>query len=177
MKKGETCECARRFASAEDFGPLEDILEQHKGRKEALISIFHEIQQAYGYLDEKIMRVLAKRFRYQMSEVYGVATFYAQFRLEPIGEHLVRICHGTACHVRNAMGVLDEARRYLGIEPGESTKDMLFTLETVNCVGACALAPVVIIDGKYYGHMTPNKMNKVLKKVTGEGGAETDAQD
>jgi len=100
-----------------------------------------------------------------LAQVYSVATFYKAFSLEPRGKHIVSVCLGTACHVRGAPAVLDEAERQLGIKQGETTDDLAFSLERVNCVGACALAPVVVIDGKYYEHMTPRKMRTVLKRV------------
>lgn len=166
-----TCCSDSRYHPVEDLGPLNEIVDKYRGEKSALISIFHEIHEAYGYLDERIMRELARLAGYQLSQLYGLATFYTQFRLKPVGKHLIRICHGTACHVRNAQGIIDETKRILGIDPGETTQDMRFTMETVNCVGTCALAPVVVLDGKYHGHMTPSKMQKLLKQYGEEGGS------
>jgi NADH-quinone oxidoreductase subunit E len=161
----------------DDLEPLREIVEKYRGDKSALISIFHEIHEIYGYLDEKIMRELAKQAGYMLSQLYGLATFYTQFRLEPVGEHQIKICHGTACHVRYAQGLIDESERMLGIGPGGTTEDRLFTMETVNCVGTCALAPVVVLDGKYHGHMTPSKMRKLLKQYMKEGGPEEEDED
>ncbi len=172
--EGNNRECCSRFTSVDDLEPLEEIVERYKGDKSALISIFHELHETYGYLDEGIMRELAKKAGYQLSQVYGLATFFAQFRLEPVGEHLVRICHGTACHVRNAQGLIDETKRLLGIDSGGTTEDMRFTMETVNCVGTCALAPVVVVDGKYHGRMTPSKMKQILEEHEEKGGREGD---
>ncbi|MHB8780170.1 MAG: NADH-quinone oxidoreductase subunit NuoE family protein [Candidatus Geothermincolia bacterium] len=163
MKEG--CECGNKFADIDDPEPLNDILERYGKEKGSLIRLLQETQEAYGYLDQKLMRGIAKGAGYQLSQVYGMATFYAQFRLEPIGKNLIRICLGTACHVRNANGLVEEATRLLGIEPGETTEDMMFTLETVNCLGACALAPLAIIDDKYYGQMNPRKMEKTLRNI------------
>ncbi len=173
----EGCSCNRSFVPPEDLSPLEDIVERYRGERGALISVFHEIQQTYGYLDEGIMGELAKKLGYQLSHLYGLATFYTQFRLKPIGKHLIRICHGTACHVRNVREVTEEAKRFLNIVPGETTEDMYFTLETVNCLGTCAIAPVLVVDGVYHGHMTPSKMKKLLEKMVKEGGREASGQD
>ena len=97
-------------------------------------------------------------------QVYGVATFFKAFSLKPRGKHTVSVCLGTACHVRGAPAVLDEVKRRLGTEPGETTEDMQFTLETVNCLGACALGPIVVVDGEYHGQMVPGKVKKVIKR-------------
>ena len=99
-----------------------------------------------------------------MIQVIGVATFFTAFSLEPRGEHLVNICMGTACHVRGAVRVLEEVQRILGVDDGETTEDLKFTLQTVNCLGACALGPIIVIDGEYYGEMTPAKVSSTLKK-------------
>ncbi len=172
--EAENCHCMQRFVPVDDLRPLEEIVNKYRGDKSAVISIFHELHETYGYLDEKIMEELARRAGYQLSQLYGLATFYTQFRLEPVGEHIIKICHGTACHVRNAQGLIDEAERTLGIRPGQTSPDRKFTLETVNCVGTCALAPVVVVDGKYHGRMTPSKMQKLLKQYTEKGGTGED---
>jgi NADH-quinone oxidoreductase subunit E len=153
-----------------ELSPEVIAVEKHGAERSHLIRILHEVQREYNYLPEKALRNIAAMMDISLVDVYGVATFFRSFSLEPKGKHMVTCCMGTACHVRNSGGVLDEAKRYLGIEPGETTEDMLFSLETVNCLGACALGPVVVVDGKYYGEMTPAKVKKVLKKVADEEG-------
>jgi len=150
---------------------VEAIIYKFSGSRDSLVSILQDIQDEYHYLPEDALRVVARQLDLQLIQVYGVATFFKAFSLEPRGEHIVSVCTGTACHVRGAPAVLDEVRRRLGIEPGETTEDMRFTLETVNCLGACALGPIMVVDGEYQGQMRPGKVKKVLKqqKRTPEG--------
>ena len=164
-----SCECKKRFAEPDDLAPLEAILERYGEEKGALIPLLQDAQEAYGYLDEKIVRALAKGAGYQLSQVYGVATFYAQFRLEPIGEHLIRVCHGTACHVAGAELISEEISNLLGVKDG-TTPDMKFTVESVMCVGACSLSPIMIVDEDTHGKLKPANIRKVLKKYRGDGG-------
>ena len=140
------------------------IVSRYGGNRDSLISILQDIQSEYHYLPEDGLRAIASQLDLPLIQVYGVATFFKAFSLKPRGEHIVSVCLGTACHVRRAPAVLDEIKRQLGMEPGETTKDMRFTLETVNCLGACALGPIVVVDGKYDGQMTPGKVKKVLRK-------------
>ena len=153
------------------------VVEKYSREKNHLIQVLHEVQREYNYLPERALRNIASLMEISLVDVYGVATFFRSFSLEPKGKHLVTCCMGTACHVRNSTGVLDEAKRFLGIYPGETTEDMLFSLETVNCLGACALGPVVVIDDDYHGEMTPSKVKKVLKKVLKEEGIDNYDQD
>ena len=162
------CQCKQRFADVNDLGPLEEILERYRDEKGALIPLLQEAQEAYGYLDERIMRALARGAGYQLSQVYGVATFYTQFRLEPIGEHLIRVCHGTACHVAGAELITEEVSNILGIKDGQTTGDMKFTLESVMCVGACSLSPIMIVDEDTHGKLKPANVRKILKRYMGE---------
>lgn len=170
--KDDACRCDQRFADVDDLEPLRGILERYAEEKGALIPLLQEAQEAYGYLDEKIMRELARGAGYQLSQVYGVATFYTQFRLEPIGEHLIRVCHGTACHVAGAELISEEISNYLGIKDGQTTPDMKFTLESVMCVGACSLSPIMIIDEDTHGKLRPANVRKVLKRYQGKGEGE-----
>ena len=132
---------------------------------DSLISILQDIQSEYHYLPEDALKVVARQLDLSLIQVYSVATFFKAFSLEPRGEHLVSVCLGTACHVRGAPAVLDEVNRQLGIEPGETTGNMEFSLETVNCLGACALGPIVVVDDEYHGQMSPGKVKKVLKET------------
>ncbi|MHC4156120.1 MAG: NADH-quinone oxidoreductase subunit NuoE family protein [Planctomycetota bacterium] len=137
-----------------------------------LIPILQKIQTAYGYLPPDVLMAVSERTGIAASRIYGVATFYEQFHLEPHGRHTVRCCRGTACHVKGGRDMIRAIRRILGVEEGETTEDMEFTFETVACLGACALAPVMLVDGVYYGKMTSRKVNFVLDGV-GTGGKET----
>ncbi len=145
------------------------IVKKHGGDKSALIAVLQDIQEAFNYLPKEALKVAAKSLGVSYSRVYEVATFYTAFSLKPRGEHIVKICMGTACHVRGAASIQDKMERTLCIKPGETTPDNKFSLETVNCVGACALGPVVVIDTKYHGQMTMNKVDKVIGKFKGEG--------
>ena len=139
-----------------------DILASHKGEKGDLIPILQEVQQNFGYLPEQAMKHIAKFVGLPESTVFGVATFYAQFKLVPTGRNIVRVCRGTACHVRGGARILREVERQLGIKPGESTRDLEYALETVACFGCCALSPVIVVDKTVYSKMTPPRIKQVL---------------
>jgi NADH-quinone oxidoreductase subunit E len=141
------------------------IVSKHGGNRDSLVSILQDVQSEYHYLPEESLRTVASQLSLPLVQVYGVATFFKAFRLKPSGEHLVTVCLGTACHVRGAATMLDEVKRQLGIEPGETSEDMRFTLETVNCLGACALGPILVLDGKYQGQVSPAKVKKIIKKL------------
>jgi len=141
---------------------LDDILSQHSGESGDLIPILQEAQGKFGYLPEGVMAGIAKFLRLPASDVYGVATFYAQFKFTPIGKRIVKVCRGTACHVRGGARILREVEKQLGIKPGETTDDLEYSLETIACFGSCALAPVVVIDKTVYGRMTTKKVAEVL---------------
>jgi NADH:ubiquinone oxidoreductase subunit E len=166
----EARQSEQRFTDPDDLGPLEKILDRYREEKGALIPLLQDTQEAYGYLDEKVMRALARGAGYQLSQVYGVATFYTQFRLEPIGEHLIRVCHGTACHVAGAELISEEISNLLGIKDGQTTPDMKFTVESVMCVGACSLSPIMIVDSDTHGKLKPANVRRVLKKYRGKSG-------
>ena len=130
-----------------------------------IMEVLQDIQAAYQYLPEEALCRVSETMGVPLIEVFRLANFYKAFSLKPRGRHLITVCMGTACHVRNSPRFLDEVRRRLSVEPGGTTQDGEFTLETVNCLGACALAPVVIMDGKYYEHMTPAKLGSLLGAV------------
>jgi len=146
---------------------MENLSEFEANQKD-LIHILHKIQAEYGYIPSQALSSISKHLKISESEIFGVLTFYKAFSLKPRGKHLGTICMGTACHVRGAPMILDELKRQLSIEPGETTEDDLFTLETVNCVGACALGPIVISDGDYHGQMKTREVNKLIKKIKKE---------
>jgi len=141
---------------------LDDILSHYTGERSELILILQEAQEKFGYLPEGVMTGVAKFLRLPESAVYGVATFYAQFKFTPIGKRIVKVCRGTACHVRGGVSILSEVERQLGIKPGETTDDLEYSLETIACFGSCALAPIVVIDKTVYGRMTTKKVVEIL---------------
>ena len=141
---------------------LDDVLSQYKGEKSELIPILQEAQEKFRYLPAEAMQTIARFLRIPESVVFGVSTFYSQFKLVPSGRNIVRVCRGTACHVRGGARILSEAERQLHIRPGETTEDMEYTLETVACIGACALAPTMTIEKETYGQMTTKKVAEVL---------------
>lgn len=144
---------------------MKEILIEFSPDQRNLIHLLHRIQNKYGYIPPQTISELSRYLKISESEIYGVLTFYKAFSLEPRGKHLVTVCLGTACHVRGASSILDELRRRLRIEPGETSEDNMYTLETVNCVGACALGPIIIIDGEYHGQMKTQKVEKLLKNI------------
>ena len=143
---------------------VENILNKYNCEKSSLISILLDVQAEYNYLPKDAIIMVANRLNIRLIEVYSVATFYKVFSLKPRGKHVISVCSGTACHVRGGNKIVDEIQRKLDIKVGETTEDMLFTLETVRCLGACALGPVVVIDGEYNGQMTTKKVDVLLQK-------------
>jgi len=141
------------------------ILDAHKGGRGGLIAILEAIQAEYGYLPQAALRAVADAAGRSLVDVYGVATFYRSFRLYPRGKHLISVCLGTACHVRGAPMVAEEFERRLGIQAGGTTKDGEFTLETVNCLGACALGPIVVADGRYFPNVRVGDAVRILAQV------------
>jgi NADH-quinone oxidoreductase subunit E len=147
---------------------MEKILSEFEKNQKELIHILHDVQKKYGYIPSRAVSEISRHIKISESEIYGVLSFYKAFTLKPRGKHLITICLGTACHVRGAPMILDEFKRKLGIEPGETTDDNLFTLETVNCVGACALGPIAISDGDYHGQMKTGEVDKLVEKLKNE---------
>ena len=141
---------------------LSEILSHYRGQREELIPILQEAQEQFRYLPSEVMREIAKFLRMPESSIFGVSTFYAQFKFVPVGKHMVKVCRGTACHVRGAPRILDEVEKQLGIKPGETTDDLEHSLETIACFGSCALAPVMVVDDEVYGRMTPTKVRQIL---------------
>ena len=131
-----------------------------------LVPLLQKIQGAYGYLPQEILMALSKRTGIAASRIYGVATFYEQFYLEPHGRHTIRCCRGTACHVKGGPQIAKALRQHLGVEPGQTTDDMRFTFETVACLGTCFLGPVMMVNNDYYGHLTANKVKNILERYS-----------
>lgn len=141
---------------------LAEILNPYRGERGTLIPVLQKVQESFGYLSQEIVSQIAKFLKVSESEIFGVASFYAQFRFTRPGEHSVKVCLGTACHVRGGVRILDTLQRELGIEPGGTTEDYKFNLERVACFGSCALAPVAVIDDKVYGRLTTTKAKEIL---------------
>ena len=148
-----------------DLNLLEPILAEYSAVKGSLITILQKTQEVYGYLPKDAIRRISERTGVPESEIMGVATFYTQFRLTPLGRHVILLCQGTACHVNSSERILETVRETLGIDDGETTADGLFTLECVACLGCCSLSPVMMIDGTAYGSLTPEKTKQILKEI------------
>ena len=144
---------------------LNKILSSYEGREAELIPILQKVQQEFGYLPEIAIKKIAKFLHLPEVIIFGVATFYAQFKLVPTGRNIVKVCRGTACHVRGGARILKEVQKQLGIKPGESTPDLEYSLETVACFGACALSPVMVVNNKVRGKMTPQKVRGILNTI------------
>jgi NADH-quinone oxidoreductase subunit E len=138
------------------------IVAPWKGRKGGTIPVLQEVQKEFGYLPEEALIVVSREMKIQPSELYGVATFYAQFHLNPRGRHIIRVCRGTACHVRGSLTILDKVKKVLQVEENGTTEDLRFTLEPVACIGACGLAPVMMVDEDTHGRLTPDKVMQVI---------------
>jgi NADH:ubiquinone oxidoreductase subunit E len=142
---------------------VERIINEHGRRREGLIAILQDIQDRYHWISDDHLRQVAAELKLPLVEVYGVASFYRALSLKPRGRHIIRVCKGTACHVRGAQLVQEELERSLGIKAGETTPDMNYTLEVVNCVGVCGSAPVVVVDDKYHAAVKPHLARNLLK--------------
>lgn len=153
--------------------PLESILEGRRSQPQQLIEVLQDVQENYGYISEEVMRSVSKHLGVPLMEVYRVANFYKAFSLKPRGKNLITICMGTACHVRGAHLLLDQVLGQLGLVPGDTTEDGEFTIERVNCLGACALGPVVVHNGNYHHHFTPNKLRKLITSLRSASREET----
>jgi NADH:ubiquinone oxidoreductase subunit E len=143
---------------------VDAIIDSYGGGREWLIMVLQDAQKEFNWLPEPVLHRIATRLGVPWAEVYGAASFYKAFSLEPRGRHIVQVCMGTACHVRGAQRILDELERRLGTPAGSTTKDGLFTIETVNCLGACALGPIVAVDGEFHGSMTAARLPRLLEK-------------
>ena len=142
----------------------EELIDSYIDRKEQLISLLQDIQAEYNYLPRDVLTRVSEKLELPLSQVFGVATFFQAFSLKPRGRHTVMVCMGTACHVKGGQRLVDKMARDYGMKPGETTQDERYTLETVNCLGACALGPVVVVDGKYESQVNPDKLDKILAR-------------
>jgi NADH:ubiquinone oxidoreductase subunit E len=147
---------------AVDLSPMPGILARYPREEPSLIQILQDVHRVYNYLPPEALEETARAIGVPLAKVYSVATFYKAFALEPQGKVIIKICTGTACHIRGAPQLVDELERELGVKPGGTTADMAFTVKTVNCVGACAMAPVIIVGGKYHGGAKATKVKTYL---------------
>ncbi len=145
---------------------VDSIIESYIDKKEQLVSLLQDIQAEFNYLPYDIIVRISQNLNIPLIQVLGVATFFKSFSLEPRGRHVVTVCLGTACHVRKGQRLVDVIERDFGIKPGETTEDMRFTLETVNCLGCCAIGPVAVIDGKYYSKMNTQTLKRTMENYT-----------
>ena len=148
-----------------EYNKIDSIMKNHSWEESALISILHEIEKLFHYLPAWTLRHVSEKLNIPMIQVYGVASFYNAFHLTQHGDHIVRVCEGTACHVKGGHKVMEELERKMNLKAGETTKDLNFTLERVNCLGCCALGPIVMVDDKYYGQMSPAKLGPIIKQL------------
>ena len=147
-----------------DLAKITPLIEEYQGKKWALIPLLQKVQEEYGYIPPETIGPIAEALHLFPSEVQGVVTFYSQFSLKPRGKNVIRVCKGTACHVRGGRSILKIAKRELGVDEGNTTEDYQFTLETVACLGACFLAPTMMVNKSYYGKLSPPKMSSILNQ-------------
>ena len=144
-------------------GKIESLIDSYVDKKEQLISLLQDIQSEYNYIPQDVLIKISQKLDIPLSQVFSVVTFFQAFSLKPRGRHTITVCLGTACHVKGGQRLVDKMERDFGLKPGETTEDERFTLETANCLGCCALGPVVVVDGKYESQVNPEKLGKVLK--------------
>ena len=152
-------------SDAQDLSLLDPIIARHKGKKGNLIPLLQGAQEIYGFISKAAFEKLSRETGIPLSDMFGVATFYAQFRLNPVGKHIIKVCHGTACHVQNAVEITESLEESLQVKDGETTPDRFFTLESVACLGCCSLAPVMMIGEQTYGKLTGNEAVKIVKNI------------
>ncbi|MFZ5516733.1 MAG: NAD(P)H-dependent oxidoreductase subunit E [Candidatus Zhuqueibacterota bacterium] len=155
---------------------IAEILERNGKNRSGIIAILQDVQAVYNYLPEDSLRYISEKMEIPLIDLFGIASFYNSFSLTPRGKHLVQVCLGTACHVRGAHRVLEKVEKKLDIVAGETTDDRLFTLKTVNCLGACALGPIVVVDETYHGNTRPQKVNAILDQYSNHNGAKEKAE-
>lgn len=167
----EATACRETTFAIEDL--FAELRKRFKGREEELIPMLQSVQRELGYLPEPALLEIARLTRVSAARVYGTATFYAQFKLQPTGRYIVKVCRGTACHVRGSDRILEDIQNHLGVTPGQTTADRLFTLETVACFGSCALAPIMVINDTVYGNTGRTKALRLLDDIRTASAAAT----
>ena len=146
---------------------ISKVLSAHPKEKRHCLAILQDLQHKFGYIPKEGLEAVSVYLGVKISALYSMATFYRALSLKPKGKHVIRVCDGTACHIRGAPVLLDSLKRLLSIGPGQTTADGLFTVETVNCLGACAIAPVMVVDGKYHSKVKPDELQAILKTYKG----------
>ncbi|MCF8373982.1 MAG: NADH-quinone oxidoreductase subunit NuoE [Bacteroidales bacterium] len=165
IKRIQVQEDKQTSASAVDLSLLDPIIEKYKGKRGNMIPLLQGAQDLYGFIPREVFVKLSEETGINLSDMFGVATFYAQFRLNPVGKNIIKVCHGTACHVQNATAITDAIKESLNVKDGETTPDGLFTLESVACLGCCSLAPVMMIGNETYGKLSGKSASKVIKDI------------
>ena len=161
----QACHCSDHTSKTnERMVKIIEVIEQFRNMKGALIPVLHEVQDTYGYLPKEVLEFVSEQLDLPMTEIYGVATFYSFFSLEPKGEHVIKVCLGTACYIKGAQGILDQLCMELNVKVQGTTADNKFTLDATRCLGACGLAPVITIGEKVYGRLSKNDIPKILKE-------------
>ena len=161
----------RLHGGGSDLSLLEPMLDEYAAVKGSLITILQHTQEIYGYLPKEAIELISEKTGIAASEIMGVATFYTQFRFEPVGKYLIMLCQGTACHVNGSELILQTVKDELGIEDGQTTADGLFSLKCVACLGCCSLSPVMMINETAYGSLTPQKARDIVRRIAAEGAA------
>lgn len=163
------CKCEKedqnKAADSPDLSILDEVLDEYRDQAGSLVTVLQKAQDIYGYLPLTVLRHIAEEMNVKPAQVYGVATFYTQFRLTPVGKYVILLCQGTACHVNGSERIETALCQELKIKPGETTPDKLFTLTNVACLGCCSLAPVMMINGQAYGPLTPDKAVSIVKDI------------
>ena len=160
------CSCGGNDANKVPLNKLDEVLGHYSETKGALIPVLQKAQEIYGYLPKEVLIQIARKTAVPVSQIYGVVTFYSQFHLKPRGKNIIRVCQGTACHVRGAKAILQAVEDNLKIKTGETTGDLAFTLETVACIGACGLAPVLMVNDDTHGRLTTEAIGNILKEYS-----------
>jgi NADH-quinone oxidoreductase subunit E len=168
-KGGKTMELVLDFPRVKDIvesysNRIYSLINEYAGHKEQLVSLLQDVQAEFNYIPQDVMIMISQKLDIPLSQVFSVATFFRAFSLKPMGRHLITVCLGTACHVKKGHRLVEKLERDYGMRPGETTEDMKFTLQTVNCLGCCALGPVVVVDGKYESQVDPDKLDRIISR-------------
>lgn len=158
------CQCCNEETPTKEALELQKVFSQFRGKKGALIPVLQKAQEIYGYLPTEVLKEISGNLQIPLSKIYGVVTFYAQFHLNPRGRNIVRVCLGTACHVRGGAKISEAVTKAIGIKDGETTEDLRYTFESVACLGACGLAPVMMVNDETHGRLTPDMVKELLEK-------------